>query len=85
MGWWRTFLDSLSTDGGQIFVMFTVIVICFLMMFFEPTNMKAGELLTLAAGALFMKFKSGGSNREQSGSATTLVATTQKVPEEQTI
>jgi hypothetical protein len=72
MGWWRTFLDSLDSDGGQIFVMVMLVAGCFWMLFYEPANMKAGELLSLAAGALIMKFKSAGSNREQSGSTTTV-------------
>jgi hypothetical protein len=82
MGWWRTFLDSLDSNGGHIFILMVLILGGFGVLQFEWANMKATEIISAAIGALLMMLKSQPSNREQTGGSTTLVATTNRVPTE---
>jgi len=74
MGWWRTFLDSLDSNGGHILILLVLMLGSFAVLRFEWANMKAGEIITGAFGALLMMLKSAGSNREQTGTTTTVVA-----------
>lgn len=64
MGWWRTFLDSLDSDGGHILILMGLIVGAFAIIRFDWASMKAGEIITGAFGALLMMLKSAGSNRD---------------------
>ena len=80
MGWWRTFLDSLDSDGGTRFILIGVLIGGFAMLRFDWANMKAGEIITGAFGALLAVLKMSGSNREQSGTTTTATTTQQVEP-----
>lgn len=82
MGYWRTFLDSLDSDGGHIMILMILIVGGFGLLRFDWANMKAGEIIAGAFGALLMMLKSAGSNREQSGSSTSTVSSVQVSPVE---
>lgn len=72
MGRWRSFLDSLSTTGGHIFVLFVLILVGAVMTYYGESRglvgvEKIGEATILgpAVGALFMLYKSAGTNAEQ--------------------
>lgn len=65
MNIWRNFLDSLATDGGFVFLLFSLVVGCLCYLNFHPDAMKAGEVLTGAFGALLMFVKQRGTNRQQ--------------------
>jgi hypothetical protein len=72
MGKWRGFLDSLATTGGHIAVLLFLIVLgAFLTWYGETRGLlgmeKVGEATILgpAVGALFMMYKSAGTNSEQ--------------------
>jgi len=82
MGWWRTLLDSLDSNGGHIFILLAMIVGGFCVLRFEWANAKAAELISMAGGALLMMLKSAGSNREQSGGSTTVAQVQSTVPTE---
>jgi hypothetical protein len=82
MGWWRTFLDSLDSDGGTRFILVMVLVGGFFMLHFDFANMKAGEIITGAFGALLAVLKASGSNREQGGSTTTIAKVETVTPPE---
>ncbi len=72
MGWWRTFLDSLDSNGGHFFILLFLIVGGFSILRFDWAGMKAGEIIGAAVGALLMKMSKSGSNREQNGTTTTV-------------
>ena len=82
MGWWRTFLDSIDTNGGHILILLLLIVGGFAVLRFDWATGKAGEIVTGAFGALLMMLKSAGSNREQSGGTTTTAQVQTVVPTE---
>lgn len=82
MGWWRTFLDSLDSNGGHVFILLLLIVGGFSILRFNWAAMKAGEIIGAAVGALLMMLKPPGSNREQSGATTTIAKVEQVVPTE---
>ncbi len=72
MGKWRGFLDSLATTGGHIVVLLALIVLGALMTYYGESRglvgvEKVGEATILgpAVGALFMMYKSSGTNSEQ--------------------
>ncbi len=85
MGWWRTFLDSLDSNGGHIFILVGLVVAGFGVLHFDGQNMKAGELVTGSFGALLMMLKSAGSNREQTGSTTTVAKVETVTPSSVTV
>jgi hypothetical protein len=72
---WRGFLDSLATDGGYIFVLFTLVLIG-IRVYAGLDATAGGQIITLSFGALIALLKPKGSNREQMGSTTTVAATT---------
>jgi len=63
MGRWRSFLDSLDTNGGHIFVVFCLLPIGIAMFYFDATA--GGQLITGALTALYVMVKSTGTNSEQ--------------------
>jgi hypothetical protein len=84
MGWWRTFLDSLDSDGGTRFILVSLVVAGVFMLRYDWAAMKAGEIVTGAFGALLAVLKMSGSNREQSGGSTTIAKVETVTPPEPT-
>lgn len=82
MGKWRCFLDSLATDGGHIFILFTTI--CLGVVVYRWLDATAGgQIITLSFGALLALTKGGGTNREQMTpppQSTTSIASVTTVP-----
>ncbi len=71
MGRWRSFLDSLSTTGGHIFILAFFVMFGTGILFVGESrgSMKGTEVGAgmegLALGALLMMYKSSGTNAEQ--------------------
>ena len=71
MGNWRSFLDSLATTGGHIFVLIYLVMFGtgILLLSEWRGSMKGAEVGAgmegLALGALLMMYKSSGTNAEQ--------------------
>ena len=64
MNGWRCFLDSLSTDGGHIFVLVLLILIGIgVYRWLDPTA--GGQIITLSFGALLALTKGAGTNKQQ--------------------
>lgn len=82
MGKWRSFLDSLDTGGGHIFIVFCLVPIGAALFYFDATA--GGQIMTGALSALYIMIKSQGSNREQMApppqTTTAAVVTTATVP-----
>lgn len=74
MGWWRLWLDSLDSNGGHLFLLATIIIIGMVLLKFQWSAQKAGELVTGAFGAMLAMLKTVTSNREQQGTSSTLTA-----------
>jgi len=69
MGWWRTFLDSLDSNGGHIVLLFALMGFGIYMI--HISIMEGGTVVGGSFGALLMMLKANGSNRDQSGGSTT--------------
>lgn len=84
MGWWSSFLDSLDTGGGHIFVLLVLIGFGSFMFFKDATA--GGQIITLAFGALLALTKATKSNREamngdgDDDTTTTVTATSTTTP-----
>ncbi len=78
MNRWRCFLDSLSTDGGHIFVLLYLIMVGIGVFFYDATA--GGTIAQLSFGALLKMLVDKGTNRDQLGTTTTATATTQTSP-----
>jgi len=71
VGGWRTFLDSLATTGGHIFILAYLIMYGSVFAFFGEMYgwmaiAKLGEsMVSYALGALTMMYKPSGTNAEQ--------------------
>lgn len=63
MGKWRSFLDSLATTGGHIFVLLCLVAMG--IVFFHYDNTAGGQIIVGALGALYMMLKPSGTNAEQ--------------------
>jgi len=63
MGRWRSFLDSLDTDGGHIFVLVGLLALGLCVFLYDATA--GGTIVTGSFGALLMMLKSKGTNSEQ--------------------
>lgn len=75
MDFWRGFLDSLDSGGGQAFLLMCLIVLGVIVYkYIDPTA--GGQVMTLSFGAYLAKIRDKGSNRDQMGSTTTVAATT---------
>lgn len=70
MGWWRSFLDSLDSDGGHIFVLLALMAV--------GMSMHTPSVVDGAFGALLLALKNAGSNKEQFGSVTSSVTVDKK-------
>lgn len=78
MGRWRSFLDSLDTNGGHIFLLFVLICVGFIVFVYDATA--GGTIVTGSFGALLMMLKSSGTNREQLGATSTTMTVAQTTP-----
>jgi hypothetical protein len=78
LGRWRSFLDSLDTGGGHIFVLIVLIAGGSGLFFFDATA--GGQIITGAFGALLMMLKIVGSNRDQLTGPPALTATVTTAP-----
>lgn len=63
LGKWRSFLDSLDTGGGHIFIVFCLLPIGMILFFFDATA--GGQVMTGSLSALYVMLRSKGTNREQ--------------------
>lgn len=63
MGRWRSFLDSIDTDGGHLVCLFVLIFTGLIVFCFDPTA--GGTIVTGSFGALLMGLKTKGTNSEQ--------------------
>jgi len=80
MGRWRGFLDSLDSDGGHILAL--VIIMGMGALLSHYGSMHGEVILDGSFGALLLKLKDAGSNREQFG-ANTSTTTTSSTQEKQ--
>jgi hypothetical protein len=78
LGRWRSFLDSLDTGGGHIFVLIFLIAGGSALFFFDATA--GGQIITGAFGALLMMLKIVGTNREQLNGPPAMTATVTTAP-----
>lgn len=58
---WKSFLDSLSTTGATVMLLFVLTQITFVLMFFDTT--KFDEIMYMTVGALLLVLK--GESRKQ--------------------
>lgn len=75
--YWRSFLDSLDSNGGHIFILFVLIVVSVRMLKYDWSMVDAKSVLSATLGALLMKFRPSGSNREQALTTTTVAKVTE--------
>jgi hypothetical protein len=64
MGWWRSFLDSLDTNGGHLALLLLLIIIGGAF-YVGVDATSGGQMISLSFGALLMALKSVGTNSEQ--------------------
>jgi hypothetical protein len=70
MGKWRSFLDSLDTDGGHIFAMFALLVVG--LVFYTAVDSTSGGTIVIGTfSALLVLLKTKGTNSEQIARAGT--------------
>lgn len=64
MGKWRSFLDSLDTDGGHIFAMFALLAVG--LVFYAKVDATSGGTIVIGTfSALLVLLKTKGTNSEQ--------------------
>lgn len=64
MGKWRSFLDSLDTDGGHIFAMFALLLVG--LVFYAKIDATSGGTIVIGTfSALLVLLKTKGTNSEQ--------------------
>jgi len=80
MGWWRTFLDSLDSNGGHIVLLFALLL--FGAVLLVRGVMEGGMIVGGSFAAVLTILKDRGSNREQSGGSTTVAQVQSTVPTE---
>jgi hypothetical protein len=74
--YWRSFLDSLNSDGGHVFILVVLITMAVWMLKHDWSAVDGKSMLAAAMGALLMKFKVSGSNKDQTQDVTTVTAQT---------
>lgn len=73
MGRWRSFLDSLDTNGGHIIVLVTIMGGAGLLFFWDATA--GGQIMNLSFGALLKMLIDKGSNRDQMTTPASVTST----------
>lgn len=78
LGRWRSFLDSLSTDGGHIVVLLYIMMSAGVLFFFDATA--GGQIMNLSFGALLKMLVDKGTNKDQMTGPPAMTATVTTAP-----